>query len=149
MAGEGEAAAAIDKLIARLDVATAAGVMEGALRLEALGRAAAPIGPSHGGYSPGSLRRSFRTEGPTPLGFARYVARVGPTTVYGRIRELGGHIYPVRAPMLRWRDDSGVWHAAKHVYQKPQPYLKPATMLIRRDFNRIMRRHWADAIRRV
>lgn len=149
MAGEAEALAAIDKLIARLDKATAKGVMEGALRLEASAKGLAPVGPSHGGYQVGNLRRSIMTEGPTPLGFARYVARVGPTAVYGRIRELGGDIRPVRAPRLRWRDDSGVWQSAMFVHQNGQPYMLPATELLRRDFARIMSRYWSAAIRKT
>ena len=147
MAGESDAEHAIDALIRRLDKATAAGVMEGVFRVEAQAKALAPVGESHGGYQMGYLRMSIRSEGPTPLGFARYVGRVGPTAVYGRIRELGGHIRPVRKPMLRWRDGSGVWHAAMHVYQGPHPYLKPATTVVRRRFRQIMARHWADAIR--
>lgn len=147
MAGESAALAAIDKLIARLDKETAKGVAEGMLRLEASAKGLAPIGPSHGGGWPGDLRRSIESEGPTPLGFARYVGRVGPTVVYGRIRELGGDIRPVRAPRLRWRDDSGVWRSAMFVHQDGQPYMFPATELLRRDFERIMSRHWSAAIR--
>ena len=147
MPGEAEAAAAIDDLIRRLDEATAKGVMEGTLAVEATAKALAPVGESHGGDHEGDLRRSIDTQGPIPLGLARWMARTGPTTRYGRIRELGGHIYAQRAPMLRWHDEHG-WHSAKHVYQGPHPYLKPAVSVVRRRFRSIMGRRWAAAIRK-
>ena len=146
MPGESAAIAEIDKLIARLDAATAKGVMTGILDVEAKAKALAPIGPSHGGDAPGDLRRSIQSQGPARLGQGRYAARTGPTTRYGRIRELGGHIYPVRAKALRWQDGTG-WHTAGHVYQKPHPYLKPAVSATR--FRKIMARAWTDAIRKA
>ena len=71
----------------------------------------------------GTLRRSVRVDPAHGSGVA--VARVAPHTVYARIQELGGHIYPVRARYLRWTED-GVVHYAKHVYLPERPYMGPA-----------------------
>lgn len=71
----------------------------------------------------GTLRRSVRVE--PAAGLVRATARVAPHTVYARIQELGGHIYPVRAKALRWVED-GTVHFARHVYLPPRPYMAPA-----------------------
>lgn len=51
---------------------------------------------------------------------------VGPTVVYGRIRELGGTIRPIFAKMLHWVSDDGEHIFAKVVHQLARPYLRPA-----------------------
>jgi hypothetical protein len=83
--------------------------------------------PSPPGQPPalatGTLRRSVRLEPATGSGpVAR--ASVAPHTVYARIQELGGHIYPVRARALRWTED-GTVHFARHVYLPERPYMRP------------------------
>jgi len=51
---------------------------------------------------------------------------VGPTVIYGRIRELGGTIRPVFKRWLRWMNDAGEYVFAKVSVQVPRPYLRPA-----------------------
>lgn len=86
--------------------------------------------PSPPGQPPalvtGTLRRSVRPvyAAGAPGGVA--TSFVAPHTVYARIQEYGGHIYPVRAKFLRWVED-GVMHFAKHVYLPPRPYMRPTT----------------------
>ena len=83
--------------------------------------------PSPPGQPPalvtGTLRRSVRVD--LARGLVVAAARVAPHTVYARIQELGGHIYPVRAKYLRWTED-GVVHFSKHVYLPARPYMAPA-----------------------
>jgi hypothetical protein len=71
----------------------------------------------------GTLRRSLR---PVPaVGGGGYaVAWLAPHTVYARIQETGGDIYPVRRKYLRWFED-GAWHFAKHVHLPARPYMHP------------------------
>ena len=76
-------------------------------------------------------------------GEGEWVARVGPTTIYARQRDLGGPIYPKRASALaftkfgqRWvigpRVTSGVgpdgtfFVRRAGVYQRPNPYTERA-----------------------
>ena len=54
------------------------------------------------------------------------VAEVGPHTIYARIQEFGGIIYPRRASMLHWKDENGEDHFAKSVTIPARPYLRPA-----------------------
>lgn len=73
----------------------------------------------------GTLRRSVVPELATVAGpVAR--ASVAPHTVYARIQELGGDIYPVRAKFLRWTED-GITHYSKHVRLPARPYMRPTT----------------------
>ena len=54
-----------------------------------------------------------------------YAGRVGPTVIYGRQRELGGDIYPVHAKALHfWKFGEEIY--TRHVYQHPEPYMRPA-----------------------
>lgn len=119
MPGADAAAAAIDALILRLDAATR-GFTSDAVHM--IGRGAKTL--AH--VKTGTLRRSIL---PTPVVRVSahvWTARVGPTVVYGRQKELGGDIYPVRAQALRFIAADGALIYTQHVYQKPQPYLKPA-----------------------
>jgi len=70
----------------------------------------------------GTLARSVRPEPAVPAGAGRARSSVAPHTVYARIQQLGGHVYPVRAKALRWTDKSGV-HFARHVYLPKRPYM--------------------------
>lgn len=69
----------------------------------------------------GTLARSVRAE-PAKGDGARAAASVAPHTVYARIQQLGGDIYPVRAKALRWKDKGGV-HFALHVRLPKRPYM--------------------------
>jgi hypothetical protein len=84
--------------------------------------------PSPPGQPPalmtGELRRSITcTQGPSSGTYG--VSQVAPHTIYARIQEYGGHIYPKRVRYLRWVEDGQV-HFSKHVYLPPRPYLRPA-----------------------
>lgn len=135
----GAAEAALDLLIQRIAEATEQAVADGAALVEAAAKRNAPV-------RTGTLRRSIAVEGPIPVGLAVYSARVGPTVIYGRIRELGGHIYPVNVRFLRWYGADGRPVFARHVYQHGRPYLKPAVSASRRRFRAIAVRRWAEAI---
>jgi phage gpG-like protein len=93
---------ALEGMVASLNSATRTATAQAAHLLEreikkTLATSSHPRGtptPSSPGEPPslvtGTLRRSITVKGPTPLGFARWEAQVGPTAVYGRIQELGG-----------------------------------------------------------
>ena len=82
--------------------------------------------PSPPGQPPalvtGTLRRSLRVVPAAPA--PRTTASLAPHTVYARIQELGGNIYPVRRKFLRWVED-GTVHFAKHVHLPARPYMRP------------------------
>lgn len=94
-------------------------------------------GPSAPGTPPGrrtgTLARSVRAEPATLTGAGRASSSVAPHTVYARIQQLGGDIYPVRAKALRWKVKTfgpllpgakrSNWVYAKHVYLPPRPYI--------------------------
>jgi hypothetical protein len=66
----------------------------------------APGFPHEGGDRPnrasGHLQASIKPSPIAMTGRGRYEILVGPTTVYGRIIELGGHITPQHASVLSW-----------------------------------------------
>lgn len=134
-----DAIAAIDALIARVDAATKASVSDGKNLIDVGAKALAPV-------KTGALRRSIIPTPTVPAGLHAYTARVGPTTVYGRQRELGGHIYPVRAKALRFLGKDGAVVYAMHVYQHPEPYLKPAAEAVRARFRAVVVKRMAAAI---
>jgi len=70
----------------------------------------------------GTLARSVRPEPAVLSGAGRATSSVAPHTVYARIQQLGGDIYPVRAKVLHWKDKSG-HHWAKHVHLPARPYM--------------------------
>jgi phage gpG-like protein len=70
----------------------------------------------------GTLARSTRAEPAKAAGDGRATSSVAPHTVYARIQQLGGDIYPVRAKALRWKDKGGV-HYATHVRLPARPYM--------------------------
>lgn len=108
--------AGLQLLSMRVGAATKLITADAAHLIQAESMKAAPVGMAGDSTNaPGDLRRSIDVEGPVkvPGGF---FARVGPTTVYGRQRELGGDIYPRTARLLET-----VFSA--HVHQKPNPYM--------------------------
>lgn len=117
--------AGLDALALRIDDATRQVVADVAHIIQAGGMGHAPVGrPGNSTNLPGDLRRSIMVEGPARASEHSWLARVGPTVVYGRQRELGGAIYPRRARFLRF-ERYGVVEYSKRVYQRPQPYMRP------------------------
>jgi phage gpG-like protein len=74
------------------------------------------------GRRTGTLARSVRPEPAKLTGGGRASSSVAPHTVYARIQQLGGDIYPVRAKALHWTDKGGS-HWAKHVRLPARPYM--------------------------
>jgi len=81
----------------------------------------------------GTLARSVRPEPAKLTGAGRASSSVAPHTVYARIQQLGGDIYPVRAKALRWKVKTfgplqkgakrSNYVYALHVYLPPRPYI--------------------------
>ena len=118
--------AGLDALAGRLDDATRQATADVAHLLQASAMIHAPVGVTGNSTNmPGDLRRSITVEGPVQVAEHSWHAKVGPTTVYGRQRELGGDIYPRAAGLLRFEKFGEVVHT-RHVYQRPEPFLKPA-----------------------
>lgn len=116
--------AGLDALEQRVADATRQIVADAAHLIQADSMGFAPVGVvGNSTNMPGDLRRSIDVEGPVG-GDAVWMARVGPTVVYGRQRELGGPIYPQRAKRLRFVK-FGVVYYRHRVYQHPEPYMKP------------------------
>ena len=126
---------AINAHIARQMAATRTAVAKGAHTIEAkakdeLTSSSHPKGtptPASPGEPPslitGTLRRSVRVQGPTGDG-QTFTASVGPTTVYGRIQELGG-----------WAGHSS--------YLPPRPYMKPAVEKSAEELKALFREAWS------
>ena len=123
---------AIDALILRLDSAVRQAVEDSAVAVQRKAAAIAPRGtPGNTTDPPGRLAQSIIVTGPLGGGGV-YAAQVGPTTVYGRQRELGGAIFPQVAAALVFTK-FGTTYRVGAVHQKPEPYLRPAaleTMLV-------------------
>lgn len=118
--------AALGDLGKRMDTAAFNTVKDGLDLIQLSARAKAPVGtPGNSTNAPGDLGRSIEVEGPAGDG-GIYSGKVGPTVIYGRQRELGGDIYKSPGWMKFMWGDKGLTFA-HHVYQKPEPYLKPAT----------------------
>jgi hypothetical protein len=115
----------LDALAARVSAATGDTVADALHLIQAAAMNLAPVGTvGNSTNMPGDLRRSIAVEGPVETGEHSWAGRVGPTTVYGRQRELGGPIYPVLARRLRFEKFGAVYFRSR-VYQHPHPYLKP------------------------
>lgn len=81
----------------------------------------------------GTLARSVRAEPARVTGPGRAGSSVAPHTVYARIQQLGGDIYPVRAKALRWKAktygplNKGAKRSnyvyAMHVHLPARPYM--------------------------
>ena len=76
----------------------------------------------------GTLARSIRVAPAQPDGDYAAQNSVAPHTVYARIQQLGGDIYPRhmtasgRLGYLRWEGKDGA-HFSQHVYLPPRPYM--------------------------
>ncbi|MGB6771190.1 MAG: hypothetical protein WBF51_04215 [Candidatus Dormiibacterota bacterium] len=134
--------AALDRLVVAAVQSTPVAVSQAATIVQSQARdnASHRPGPNVG---LGNLKRSIitgagATAGPMTPGVARlgpflWSSVVGPTVIYGRIQELGGHVYPHhmarsgsgRPGMLSWVAD-GRRIYARHVYIPARPYLSPA-----------------------
>lgn len=126
--------AGLDAIVKRVQEATRQVTADAAHIIQAQSMQEAPVGVyGNSTNAPGDLRRSIDVQGPEGSG-GRYMARVGPTVVYGRQRELGGDIYPKRGTYLafHWGREpgtTGLPHLSdgrvlvRHVYQPPNPYM--------------------------
>lgn len=96
------------------------------------GRAPSPPGTPPARKT-GTLARSVRPE-PAKGDGGSATSSVAPHTVYARIQQLGGDIYPVRAKALRWKIPiagplqkgkrrKSAYVYAMHVYLPPRPYM--------------------------
>ena len=148
MAGDAsEAIRAIDDLIERLESATEAATREGIGVFEGAAKSNAPI-------KTGTLRRSIFVTGPIRTAMYRWTARVGPTVVYSRIRELGGVIRAKhltadgRPGFLRWVDAAGRPHFAREVTQRGTHYVKRGVEETASRVRAIFYEHWLEAIGR-
>ena len=118
--------AGLDRLSGRVDDATRQATADAAHLFQASAMIHAPVGVTgNSTNTPGDLRRSITVDGPYQSGGHTWTAETGPTTIYGRQRELGGDIYPRAGGLLRFQKFGDVIHAS-HVYQRPEPYMKPA-----------------------
>ncbi len=143
---------AIEVLMAQLTEATQRATGDGADIVQSLARRNLAAKTKTG-----RLERSIEVTGPSPTSADRFEALVGPTVVYGRIHELGGHINPLNHPYFAfyWKGheappilkDGRV--LVPHVYQEPQPYLKPAAIIGAKLFREAAIRRWGDAIRSI
>jgi len=94
--------------------------------------------PSPAGTPParrsGTLARSVRAEAARLVSAGRAMSSVAPHTVYARIQQKGGDIYPVRAKALRWKVKvagpllpgkrrTSKWVYARHVRLPARPYM--------------------------
>ncbi|HUY24189.1 MAG TPA: hypothetical protein VMV09_02640 [Candidatus Saccharimonadales bacterium] len=134
--------AALDQLVAAAVQSTPVAVAQAATIVQGRARDNASHRPGPNVIS-GDLKRSIitgagATAGPMVPGVARlgpflWSSVVGPTVIYGRIQELGGHVYPHhmarsgsgRPGMLSWVA-GGKRIYAMHAYIPPRPYLSPA-----------------------
>jgi hypothetical protein len=129
----------LDALAVRLDGACKQAVKDVAEMYQDVARVNTPVGtPGNTTAPPGTLAASIVIDGPSG-GDGVYYAQLGPTTVYGRQRELGGHIYPglvarsigsehiggsERGKGLLVFTKFGVTIYATHVYQEGSFYMK-------------------------
>lgn len=149
--------AALDVLAARFKEAARSATGDGAYAIRDGARELAPLGI-------GTLRASIIVDGPRqassvpglvaslPHGDAVYAAKIGPTVVYGRIREIGGRIPGRRKamihPYLRWQHD-GHWVFRRSVYQHGTGYLRHATEMVVPRVNGFVRDRLTTAIRSI
>ena len=138
--------AGLARLAKRVETATAEIAMEGAFLVEAAAKGDAPV-------LTGTLRRSIDVKGPHMLGPFAFSADVGPTVVYGRMRELGGWIPGGAVPRpkppgtsLYWVDSSGGQHFASLVHQHGRPYLRPALVASVEKYHDLAARRWNEAL---
>ena len=151
------ATAALDKLAADLIEATRDAVGDGAEWVRMAARAEAPM-------QIGTLKASIIVDGPrlsatvsglwkaAPRGPGSFAAKVGPTVVYGRIREIGGRIpgrgHAMTHPYLRW------FYMGRPVFrhvvgQKGSHYMLKAYSEFEPQFRGMCIRRWSNAINSV
>lgn len=135
---------ALDKLLVLLPTATAIVSLEMArdVRSEARAYLKDPLGP---------LAESIHTTGPDRVGTNAFRTRVGPTLVYGRQRELGGHI-DAGILTAHYRDPGyWTWNGSdvftQHVFQVGQHYLKRGVETSLPRLLRTAQKIWGDTIR--
>jgi len=117
--------AGMEALEHRMNTAVRQIVEDAAHLIQLAGAAKAPVGtPGNSTNAPGDLGRSVSVEGPYG-GDGIYEAKVGPTMIYSRQRELGGAIYAKNARYMHFFQH-GVERFERRVYQHPEPYMKPA-----------------------
>jgi hypothetical protein len=75
----------------------------------------------------GTLRRSIRSDKPSPVGAFGASGRVYPTAIYARIQELGG--------------------ATRHGFLPPRPYMQPAHSKVLHELEAIAVEEWRIATR--
>ena len=113
----------IEQLKAHMDLGLAILSNKIAVTVQRNARKETPVGTiGNSTNPPGDLAASIIVDGPHYLGPHTTFAEVGPTTIYGRQRELGGDIVPINAPYLVFSifDE---WIKTVHVFQKDDPYL--------------------------
>lgn len=138
--------AGLDALASRLRDTTRQVTADAAHLIQAQSMGFAPVGVAgNSTNTPGDLRRSILVDGPHQVSDDSWLAHVGPTTVYGRQRELGGDIYPQRARVLRF-EKFGETVFASHVYQKPEPYMKPGLAAARPEITAVVADRYTAAI---
>jgi hypothetical protein len=117
--------AAFDVFADRMDQAMYLIVGDSVSLIQADAMKNAPVGVEGNSTDPpGTLKASIRST-PVVGGNGVYTSKVGPTTVYGRQRELGGLIEAITGPHLVFCV-FGIWIKKFQIYQEPHPYLKPA-----------------------
>lgn len=147
--------AAIAGLQQRLEKSAEQFTRDGLRLLQVYARKNVPIGdPGNSSHHPGFLAASILIDGPRGSRGV-YSGRVGPTVIYGRRRELGGHSRG--AQVFRWGkyprgyrgtldQDAEGRVTVYHVWQHPHPYMKPAHREMRRPFHRAVVKRVAEAI---
>lgn len=117
--GGPELQARLNKLTSSLKTATLEGaVLAGAAPILMAAKSFAPV-------DTGALRASLHIQ-IVARSAEKVTASVGTNLVYARQREYGGVIVPKRARLLAWQSPDGGWRFARRVYQRPQPYMRPA-----------------------
>ena len=154
--GISEAIAALRAWGDREEAATVVGVGDAGshykrMAIGAFQGAHAPGFPHDGGERPnrasGHLQESITPSPIAMTGRGRYEILVGPTAIYGRIIELGGHITPQDAPILSWFSPWLGRQVSKHsVTLDGWPYMKPALNAFIPRMTSIFEDQWEGAI---
>lgn len=124
--GVSEFVAALEAMDARVEVATRTAVANSALMIQRQAQTNASGRPGPNVRS-GTLRRSFRVDGPHRIGTG-WEARIGPTVIYSRRVELGF---------------DGTDSIGRIYHQPPYPYFGPAW---RFGTTVAVHRVWRDAV---
>ena len=115
--------AAMEKMKAAMDVEVRFISKNIAATIQKNARATTPIGREGNSTNPpGELAASIIIDGPHFLNRHTTFTQVGPTTIYGRQRELGGELVPKNWPYMKFTIDTRVFRKV-HIDQKDDPYL--------------------------